>query len=122
VEHPTSGFPVAAMSGHRSAAIVMTPVPTEEAAMNKAPTPTAHPAPDALGDVWELDLTQARDRLIAARAHQRSKDSTSNRAHVAECLAQIDAILDMYLGLQGFRAGLHVKHPNRTWAWQRILT
>jgi hypothetical protein len=65
--------------------------------MNKAPMPTAHPAFDALGAVWELDLTQARERLIAARAHQRAKDSTSNRAQVAECRAQIDAILDMYL-------------------------
>jgi len=46
---------------------------TEEAAMNKAPTPTAHPASDALGDVWELDLTQARKRLIAARAHQQPR-------------------------------------------------
>jgi hypothetical protein len=27
VEHQTSGFPVAAMSGHRSAAIVVRPVP-----------------------------------------------------------------------------------------------
>src|SRR3954453_22369084 len=43
---------------------------TKEAAMNKAPTHTAHPAFDAVGDVWELDLSQARDRLIAARAHQ----------------------------------------------------
>ena len=68
--------------------------------MNKAPTPTTHPASDALGDVWELDLARARDRLFAARAHQRAKDSTSNRTHVAECLAQIDAILDMYLELR----------------------
>ena len=67
--------------------------------MTQAPTPTAHPASDARGDVWELDLTQARDRLIAARAHQRAKDSTSNRAHVAECRAQMDALLDMYLEL-----------------------
>ena len=68
--------------------------------MTKAPTPTAHSASDALGDVWELDLTQARDRLIAARAHQRAKDSINNRAHVAECRAQIDALLDMYLELR----------------------
>ena len=68
--------------------------------MNEAPTPTAHPRSGALGDVWELDLTQARDRLMAARAHQRTKDSTSNRAHVADCRAQIDAILDMYLELR----------------------
>ncbi len=65
--------------------------------MNKAPTPTDHPAFDALGDVWQLDLTQAHQRLIDARAHQRAKDSTSNRAHVAACRAHIDAILDMYL-------------------------
>jgi hypothetical protein len=68
--------------------------------MTMAPTPTAHPASDALGDVWELDLTQARHRLIDARGHQRGKDSTSNRAHVAECRAQIDALLDMYLELR----------------------
>jgi hypothetical protein len=68
--------------------------------MNQTPTPTAHPASEALGDVCELDLAQARDRLSAARAHQRAKDSTSNRVRVAECLAQIDAILDMYLELR----------------------
>jgi hypothetical protein len=68
--------------------------------MNERPMPTAQLGSDALGDEWGLDLTQARDRLIAARAHQRAKDSTSNRAHVAECRAQIDAILDMYLELR----------------------
>lgn len=71
--------------------------------MNEAPTPTGHPGSDALGDVWEVDLTRARARLIAARAHQRAKDSTSNRAHVAECRAQIDTILDMYLELRRLR-------------------
>jgi hypothetical protein len=71
--------------------------------MNTAPTPNAHTAFDALGDVWELDLTQARERLIAARADQRAKDSTSNRAHVAECRAQVDAVLDMYLELRRLR-------------------
>ena len=71
--------------------------------MNKVPTPTAQPAVDALGDVWKLDLTQARDRLIAARAHQRAKDSTSNRAKVAECRAQIDAILDVHLEVRRLR-------------------
>jgi hypothetical protein len=69
--------------------------------MNEAPTPTATLRPDVLGDLWELDLTQARERLIAARAHQTAKDSTSNRAHVAECRAQMDAILDMYLEFRG---------------------
>jgi hypothetical protein len=71
--------------------------------MNEAPTPTTRPGADALGDVWERDLTQARDRLIAARAHQRAKDSTRNRADLAECRAQIDAILDMYLELRRLR-------------------
>jgi hypothetical protein len=71
--------------------------------MNKAPTPIDHRAFDALGDVWELDLTQARNRLIAARAHQRAKDSTGNRADVAECRAHIDAILDMYLEVRRLR-------------------
>jgi len=71
--------------------------------MTKAPTPTVHPAPDVPGDVWALDLTQARDRLVAARAHQRAKDSTSNRAQVAACRAHIDAILDMYLEVRWLR-------------------
>jgi hypothetical protein len=64
--------------------------------MNTAPTSAAH-AFEALGDACELDLARARERLIAARAHQRVKDSTGNRARVAECRAQIDAILDLYL-------------------------
>ena len=68
--------------------------------MNKAPTPTDHRAFDALGEVWALDLTQAHERLVDARAHQRAKDSTSNRAHVAACRAHIDAILDMYLDVR----------------------
>jgi len=68
--------------------------------MTKAPTPITYCASDALGDVWELDLAQARDRLIAARARQRAKDSISNRAHVAECTAQMDGLLDMYLELR----------------------
>jgi hypothetical protein len=67
--------------------------------MTQAPTPIAHSASDALGGVWKFDLTEARDRLITARAHQRAKDSISNRAHVAECRAQIDALLDLYLEL-----------------------
>src|SRR3954453_6029285 len=85
------------MSGASSAAIVIARVPRRRPAMTKAPTPTARPASDALCDVCEVDLTQARDRLIPPRANQRAKDSTSNRAHVAECRAQIDALLDMYL-------------------------
>src|SRR3954468_4287797 len=88
------------MGGHASEAMVMAPVPRRRPAMTKAPTPTAHPASDALGEVWERDLTQARDRLISARADQGAKDSTSNRAHVAECRAQLDALLDMYLELR----------------------
>jgi hypothetical protein len=71
--------------------------------MNEAPTPTTYPLFDALRDVWEVDLTQARERLIAARAHEQVKDSSSNRARVAECRAQIDAILDMYLEVRRLR-------------------
>jgi hypothetical protein len=64
--------------------------------MNTAAAP-AIPAFAALRDACEVDLDQARARLITARAHQRVKDSTGNRARVAECRAQIDAILDLYL-------------------------
>ena len=64
--------------------------------MNIAPAPAIPPF-DAMSDACGLDLTRARDRLIAARADQRVKDSTGNRACVAECRARIDAILDLYL-------------------------
>jgi hypothetical protein len=64
--------------------------------MNTATTSAGH-AFEALGDACRLDLARARERLMAARAHQRVKDSTGNRARVAECRAQIDAILDLYL-------------------------
>jgi hypothetical protein len=64
--------------------------------MNTATT-SAAPAFEAVGDVCRLDLARVRERLIAARVHQRVKDSTGNRARVAECRAQIDAILDLYL-------------------------
>ena len=62
---------------------------------------SAAPAFQALGDACRLDLLGARERLIAARAHQRVKDSTGNRSRVAECRAQIDAILDLYLESRG---------------------
>jgi len=64
--------------------------------MNTAAAP-AIAAFAALSEACEVDLGRARARLIAARAHQRVKDSTGNRARVAECRAQIDAILDLYL-------------------------
>jgi hypothetical protein len=64
--------------------------------MNTATTSAAH-AFEGLGDACRLDLARARERLIAARAHQRVKDSTGNRARLAECREQIDAILDLYL-------------------------
>src|SRR4051812_36580999 len=91
------------MTARPGQAIVVAPVPRRRSGMNEAATPTARPASDALGDVWELELTQARQRMIAARAHQRAKDSTSNRAHLALCRAQIDAILDMCLDLRRLR-------------------
>jgi hypothetical protein len=67
--------------------------------MKTAPAP-AVPLSDALSDAIELDLTRARTRLIAARAHQRVKDSTGNRARVAECREQIDVLLDTYLAVR----------------------
>jgi hypothetical protein len=64
--------------------------------MNTAAAP-AIPAFAALSDACEVDLGRARARLIAARDDQLVKDSTGNRARVAQCRAQIDAILDLYL-------------------------
>ena len=68
--------------------------------MNTAPALVVPPF-DALSDACEVDLGRARARLITARAAQRVKDSTGNRACVAECRTQIDAILDLYLDARG---------------------
>ena len=43
------------------------------------------------------ELAAARDRLAQARLRQSRKDSPAHRAAVAERLARIDALLDVYL-------------------------
>jgi hypothetical protein len=45
----------------------------------------------------DLGLVQARARLAEARSEQLKKDSPGHRDAVAECVARIDALLDMYL-------------------------
>ena len=52
---------------------------------------------DGLHSVLELDLVQARTQLAEARREERRKDTPASRREVAECLARIDALLDMYL-------------------------
>jgi hypothetical protein len=48
----------------------------------------------------ELDFLATCDRLAEARRRASRKDSTSNRASVAECRTRIDAILDMHLAAE----------------------
>ena len=49
----------------------------------------------------DVELALWAGRLTEARLRQAHKDSTGNRASVAECRARIDAILDMYLEGKG---------------------
>jgi hypothetical protein len=42
-------------------------------------------------------LVRSHDELAEARRRQRHKDSTGNRAAVATCLTNVDALLDTYL-------------------------
>jgi hypothetical protein len=44
-----------------------------------------------------VDFSQACARLAEARLRQDEKDTSANRAAVAECWTRIDAVLDMYL-------------------------
>jgi hypothetical protein len=55
------------------------------------------PTTDCLRDAIELELALACGRLTEARLLQCRKDSTGNRARVAECRGWIDAVLDTYL-------------------------
>ena len=48
-------------------------------------------------DELEVDLCSACIQLAGARVWQQRKDTPANRRAVAECLAGIDALLDMYL-------------------------
>ena len=54
-------------------------------------------AGDCLRSSIELDFIVCCGRLTEARIRQCRKDSTGNRASVAECRDRIDVILDMYL-------------------------
>jgi hypothetical protein len=54
-------------------------------------------APDDLHCALALGFATVCGRLSEARARRRKKDSTNNRTAAADCLAQVDAILDMYL-------------------------
>jgi hypothetical protein len=44
-----------------------------------------------------VDFSRARAELAEAKLRQDEKDSSANRAAVAECRTRIDAVLDMYL-------------------------
>jgi hypothetical protein len=50
----------------------------------------------SLVEELELDFSRACEQLVRARRRQVEKDSLANRAAVAERLAIIDDILDLY--------------------------
>ncbi len=50
-----------------------------------------------LRDELGVDFSRACAELAEARLRQAEKDMPANRAAVAECWAQIDAVLDMHL-------------------------
>ncbi len=51
----------------------------------------------SLHDELSVDFSRARAELAEARLRQYAKDTSANRAAVAECWTRIDAVLDMYL-------------------------
>jgi hypothetical protein len=51
----------------------------------------------SLRDELSVDFSRARAQLAEARLRQDEKDTSANRAAVAECWTRIDAVLDMYL-------------------------
>jgi hypothetical protein len=55
-------------------------------------------------DTLRLDLSVACQQFGRARQQQCEKDTPAHRAAVAECLARIDAYLDMWLDLDRLRA------------------
>jgi hypothetical protein len=54
-------------------------------------------------DIVLDELAAARDRLDEARLRQIGRDSPGHRAAVAERLARIDALLDVYLQVRSRR-------------------
>ena len=53
----------------------------------------------------QLDFFRAYEQLARARCRQAEKDSLVNRSVVAEWLAIINSILELYLDIQATRAG-----------------
>jgi hypothetical protein len=64
---------------------------------------TAATLTECLRGAIALGLGIARGQLIEARGRLRQKDSTGNRASVAECWARMDALLDLHLEVEGAR-------------------
>jgi len=52
---------------------------------------------DSLADQIAGDFTRTCAELAKARHHQRQKDTPAHRAAVADCRAQVDAVLDLFL-------------------------
>jgi hypothetical protein len=51
----------------------------------------------SLRDELNVDFSRACVQLAEARLRQDEKDTSANRAAVADCWTRIDAVLDMYL-------------------------
>ncbi len=51
----------------------------------------------SLRDELGVDFSRACAQLAEARLRLHEKDTSANRAAVAECWVRIDAVLDMYL-------------------------
>ncbi|GAA1267093.1 hypothetical protein GCM10009609_32750 [Pseudonocardia aurantiaca] len=68
----------------------------------EVPWTTLVPVTDPLDIVLD-ELAAARDRLNEARLRQIGRNSPRHRAAVAERLAQIDALLDVYLQVRSRR-------------------
>jgi hypothetical protein len=51
----------------------------------------------SLREALRVDFSRTCAQLAEARLRQDEKDTSANRAAVAECWTRIDAVLDMYL-------------------------
>jgi hypothetical protein len=51
----------------------------------------------SLRDELGVDFSRVSAQLTEAKLRQEQKDTSANRAAVAECWTRIDAVLDMYL-------------------------
>jgi hypothetical protein len=60
-----------------------------------------------LAEELEQEFRRQRVQLARARVHQTLKDTPANRAAVAECLAHIDAILDLHVETRPLRQRPH---------------